>query len=206
MAGAEISGRQDFNAHFRRNDGAIFGADRAIENMAHMGIVAKQIGAVEVAMLGQLLRDFERRHRAHLEIAALQGLHFGALAEQGRGRIDLDLHPSIGAVNRGFEPLQAFRQKITRRGGGRNPQQCRRLGAGAGGKQAGGQSDSQMATFDHRSSPDGFSHWPVGCAPRACQCLQCWPQPCHRPTGTCPSARRPPPASRSAPHHPDQAS
>ena len=73
--------RKDFDAHLVGDGGTVLGADRAVENAAHMGVVPEQIAAIEQAERRNLLRHLESVHRAHFEVAALQRRHLGALLE-----------------------------------------------------------------------------------------------------------------------------
>jgi len=80
-------------------------------------VVTEEIGAVEKAELGHLLRHFESGHGAHFEVAALHGGHFGALAEE-RAR-EVQLHVELGRrlLQLGLEDLHGARQEVGRRRG-----------------------------------------------------------------------------------------
>src|SRR6185295_18807975 len=97
-------------------------ADRTGEGLVGMVVIAEQVGAVEDAELRDLLRHLEGGHGAHLEVAALERGHFGALAEELASRIDLHVELRRGLFQLALELLQRAAEEIRRRRRGREAQ------------------------------------------------------------------------------------
>ena len=132
LARAEIGGRQDDDAHLVGDVLPVALADRPAHHLGGVIPVAEQEGAVEEAPFGNLLRDLEGRHRAHFEVAALDRRDFGALAEQARARMQLDVELiGRGLVDLLLEALQRLGQEVRRRRGGGEAQLDFLRGGGA---------------------------------------------------------------------------
>ncbi len=130
LPGAEIMRRQNIDAHFRRYGLAVILADRSVEHPPQMVVIAHQITAIEIAQFRNLLRHLEGGHAAHLEIAALDRRHFGALLEQRRGRMHADVETDAGCVDVGLELIERLVEEVRRRRRGRNADLDSRLGLG----------------------------------------------------------------------------
>jgi len=124
LARSEIGRRQDDDAHPLRDLLPVALPDRPAHDPGGVVPVAQQECAIEEAPGRNLLRHLEGGHRAHLEIAALNGRHLGALPEQARP----GMHAHVELVRRGLvdlllEALERFRQEIGWRSRGGEAQQ-----------------------------------------------------------------------------------
>ncbi len=91
LAGAEIGDRQDLDVHLGGDLLEQLVADRPVEDRLLVRHVAQQVARGEDRPLGQLARDVLGRDQPDLEIAALHRRDLGALGEQGRVEVDLDV-------------------------------------------------------------------------------------------------------------------
>src|ERR1700691_443619 len=125
--------RQNFNTHFVRNSPADVVTDRTAENAAQMVIVSQQVTAVEITQLRYLLCNFEGRHRAHFEVAALERRNLGPLLKQRRCGMHADGKTDGRAFYIRFELVERLVEEIGRRCGGGDADLYLRLRAGSTG-------------------------------------------------------------------------
>ena len=88
---AEIGGGEDLEVHLVGHHGEHLLADRPVEHRLLVRGIADEIAGREDRPLVDLARDVLRGDEGHVEIAALHGADLGALLEERRAEMDLEL-------------------------------------------------------------------------------------------------------------------
>ena len=132
LPGAQIDRLDDLDAHGFGDGIGIVLADRAVENLAHVIVVAEHIARGQHTIFRELLFHLEGGHRAHLEIAALERGNLGALPEERGVRMDRNGElPRQVLLDAFLELLQRLVEPVALGRGGGDPELRLREGRAA---------------------------------------------------------------------------
>jgi hypothetical protein len=135
----EVDGRQDRDLHLVAGQLEHLLAHRAAEHLLLVLRVADHVAGGEDRELGHQLGDVEGRDRAELQIPARHRRRFGALLEQRRVQVDLDVELAGRAlVERLLEDGPHLAVPVVGHRGGADAQQHLVLRQGGGCGQGGG--------------------------------------------------------------------